>query len=100
MIKHIVMWKIKESHNGQSKAEMEDEIIRRVHALRGKVEGTIELEAGRDFSRGDKSYDVALYSAFRDRQALNDYQVFPEHVELKNYITGAAAERVVVDYEI
>jgi len=100
MIKHIVMWRVKDSHDGQSKAEMEDEIIRRVHALRGKVDGVLELEAGRDFSRGEKSFDVALYSAFRDKKALDDYQNFPEHVELKNYIIGAAAERVVVDYEI
>jgi hypothetical protein len=72
----------------------------RLEALNGKVPGLIKLEVGIDFSRGNESADVALYSEFDSVEALNAYLVQPEHRAVVPFILEARSERRVVDYEV
>jgi plasmid stability protein len=94
------MWRLREGAHGRSVAENAQEIIRMLHALRGEIPGMGTIEAGRDFSATPSSFDLALYSEFESREALNAYQNHPAHVAVKEYLSSATLERVVVDYEI
>lgn len=100
MIKHIVIWKLKEFSNGCGREENAKLIQSRIEALKGKIPGMINLEVGVDFSRTDMSGDVVLYSEFESREALDAYQIHPEHKKIMPFILEVREERHIVDYEV
>ena len=100
MVRHIVLWRLKESANGQGKAENAADIKRRLEDLNGKIPGMIKLEVGFDFSRTPDSSDIVLYSEFETRAALDAYQTHPLHEAVKPFIMAARDERRLVDYTI
>jgi len=100
MVKHIVMWKLKDSTNGKTKQENALEIKCRLEELNGKIPGMIKLEVGLDFSNTENSADIVLYSEFESVVALNNYQVNPEHEKIKPFVLSCREERRIVDYEI
>lgn len=100
MIKHIVFWKLKDEANGLSKQENAQAIKQKLEALKGKIEGLIDIEVGFDFLHAAESADVVLYSTFKDKAALDFYQQHPLHKEVMPFIGEARSERRVVDYEV
>ena len=99
MIKHIVMWKLKESHNGESKNEIIQNVKTILEDLTSKISQITELEVGINFNPSDAAYDVVLYSSFNSREDLDIYQKHPDHVKVAGYISEVRTERTVVDYE-
>ena len=99
MIKHIVMWRLKDVAHGNDRQTNASLIKEKLTALRGRIPGMVTIEVGVDFSRTDSSCDVVLYSEFIDRKALEAYQENPEHEALKPFIGMASAERRIADYE-
>lgn len=100
MIKHIVFWKLKDEANGLGKQENALAIKQKLEALKGKIEGLIDIEVGFDFLQSPESADVVLYSIFKDKAALDFYQQHPLHKEVMPFIGEARSERRVVDYEV
>jgi len=100
MIKHIVIWQLKESAHGNDRKTNACLIKEKLEALRGRIEGMNAIEVGIDFSQSESSGDVALYTEFVDRHSLDAYQAHPEHQALKPFIGEASRERRVVDYEV
>ncbi len=100
MVKHLVLWKLKPEAHGRSAAENARAIKEKLEALRGRVPGLLRLEVGMDFSRTDSSSDVALYSEFESREALEAYQAHPDHKAVMPFILEARSERRLVDYEV
>lgn len=99
MIKHIVMWRLKESANGNTRSENALLIKEKLEALNGKIPGLIKLEVGLDILKTDSSSDIVLYSEFESQDALNGYQEHPLHKALMPFVQEARSERRVVDYE-
>ncbi len=100
MIKHIVMWKLKETAAGNDKATNALIIKDKLEALVGKIPGLIDVEVGIDFNKSDAAFDVVLYSILENKAALSSYQIHPEHQAVVPIVKEAACQRVVVDYEI
>jgi len=100
MIKHIVVWKLKENAHGNTKVQNAAIIKEKLEALPNKISGIIKMEVGFDFSKTDNSGDVVLYSEFASKQDLDNYQIHPEHKAVMPFIMEARSERIVVDYEI
>ncbi len=95
MIKHIVFWKIRDNEDKQSNMEH----IRKILTdLVGIVPGLISAEVG--FNYNPAGFDIALYSVFESKEALEDYQVHPAHLEVKKFVHSVITERAVADYEI
>jgi hypothetical protein len=99
MVRHIVLWRLKESAHGGSKSENARLIKQRLESLRGIIPGLENIEVGIDFSKTEQSFDVALCAAFESRKALEDYQSHPAHQAVVAFIREARTERCVVDYE-
>jgi hypothetical protein len=99
MVKHIVLWKLKETAGGRSRAENAALIKKVLEELRGVIPGLLEIEVGVDFLHSEQSADVALYSEFESREALAAYQEHPAHKAVMPMILEARSERRVVDYE-
>jgi hypothetical protein len=100
MVKHIVFWKLRPSAEGASAAENAARIQRELEALVGRIPGLLQAEVGVDFNRSDAAWDLAYYSVFTDRAALEAYQRHPAHNPVADFIARVRADRVVVDYEV
>lgn len=98
MLKHIVMWKLKDFAEGRTKAENIELIKKELTALAGIVPELRGIELGVDELGSDMSYDMALTCIFDDMNGMNAYKVHPEHVRVSNYIARVRQARVVVDY--
>jgi hypothetical protein len=100
MIKHIVLWRLKDNANGNTKEQNAAIIKQRLEALQPIIPGILTMEVGFDFSATDMSADVVLYSEFESRQALENYRVHPAHVEVAAFVKEVRTERRVADYEL
>ncbi len=100
MIKHIVLWKLKDQIEGTSKIENALKIITQLEDLKNHIPEIVQIEAGRNFNSSEVAYDVALYSTFVSKEDLEKYQQHPDHVKVASFINSVVDERVVVDYEI
>ncbi len=98
MVKHIVMWKLKEEAHGNDKVTNARLIKEKLEALNGQISGLIRLEVGIDFL-GEGNLDVVLCSELENREALDTYQNHPLHQALLPFVKEAVTERKAVDYE-
>ncbi|EGT3616974.1 Dabb family protein [Clostridium perfringens] len=100
MIKHIVMWKLKDEAEGNSKAENAKIIKDSLEDLQGKFKEIVSLEVGIDVNKSEQAYDIVLYSTFNSLEDLDSYQKNPDHVKAGSFVKKVASSRVVVDYEV
>ena len=100
MIKHIVMFRLKESALGRSKNENLQELKILLESLQEKIPVVKCLEVGINIGKSASASDIALYSEFDDIQALENYRIHPEHVKVVDYIDKVCSERRVADYEV
>ncbi len=100
MIKHIVLWRLKDQAEGADSAENAKKIVQALSTLKSKISEIVELEAGINYNETAAAFDVALYSVFKTKQDLEIYQKHPEHVNVAQMVSKRVAERAVVDYEI
>lgn len=100
MIKHIVFWRLNDSAYGNDKQTNAQLLKDKLLAMKDKVDGLIKVEVGFDFSNEKDSGDVVVYCEFIDREALRQYQIHPDHQEIKNWLSEVRYERRVVDYEV
>ena len=100
MVKHIVMWKLKEQAEGASKEENAQKVKTILTELKNYIPEILEIEVGMNFNQTEVAYDVVLYSVFESKEALQTYQVHPKHVEAAAFVGKVKSERCVVDYEI
>lgn len=98
MIKHIVMWKLKDFAEGCSREENAKKIKAMLEALRGKIDQIVSLEVGININSSDMAYDAVLVSEFEDEQRLKEYKEHPEHVKVSDFVAKVREGRAVVDY--
>ena len=98
MIKHIVMFRLKESALGDTKQENVKKLKAVLESLREKIVEIKHLEVGINFAGSETSSDVVLYSDFANKEALDVYQKHPEHLKVVDFVKQVCAERRVVDY--
>jgi len=100
VIKHIVMWTIKDGVDGKTK---EQNILRLkvlLDDLVDKIPEIKELEVGVNYNSSPAAFDIVLYSVFKDKEELAIYQAHPDHVKVKDFVAKVADKRAVVDYEV
>jgi hypothetical protein len=100
LIKHIVFWRLNESAYGNDKQTNAKILKEKLLAMQGKVDSLLKVEVGFDFSNEKDSCDVTLYSEFTSKEALYQYQIHPDHEEIKKWLSEVRYERRVVDYAI
>jgi hypothetical protein len=100
MIKHIVLWKLHETANGNTKVENAQLIKEKLESLIGKIPGLLKIEVGINYKPSEQASDIVLYSEFDTRESELAYQTHPEHKKFVEFISACRYERRVVDYEI
>ena len=76
MIKHIILWKLKEEHNNIS---VKEGIKAGLEGLTGKIPGLVEISV-QICGLESSTADVMLYSVFEAEKSLKEYAVHPDHV--------------------
>jgi len=98
MVNHIVLWNLKEELTETERKEAAIEIKGRLEAIKEKVAGVVSLEL--KINEADSSNrDIALISKFESWEALQNYQVSPEHVAAGKYVGSVTCNRSCFDYE-
>lgn len=92
MVKHIVIYNLKEGVEKDSAVELIRSVL---EPLVGKIPGLLRLEVRRTFN----GMDYALYSEFESRQALKDYAVHPLHLAAKEHFFHLLDCRYAADYD-
>ncbi len=98
MVKHIVVWKFKQSAEGASRAENLKKAKAMLEMLKGKIPAIRRFEVGIDVSLTESSFDLVLNSEFADTRALEEYRSHPDHVRVVEFLRKVHEGRIVVDY--
>ena len=93
MVKHIVMYTLKEGVEKEAAVELIRSVL---EPLVGQIPGLMHLEIRQAFN----GLDYALYSEFESRQALTDYAVHPLHLAAKDKFHHFLDKRIAADYEV
>lgn len=94
MIKHIVLYTLKEGVNKQEAVAV---IKENLEPLVGVIPGLTHMEIRQAYQGG---MDYALYSEFESKQALKDYAQHPAHLEAKTHFWEFLDKRYCADYEL
>ena len=96
MVKHIILWKLKEEFNTDS---VKLGIKSSLEGLLGVVPNLVEIKVETE-TVPSSNVDVMLYSVFNDFDALKNYAVHPEHVKAAdNFVRPYTETRACFDYE-
>lgn len=100
MIRHIVMFKLKEFENAEAKQAKLNEIKERLEALIDKIEVLKYIHV--DFNCNPaETWDLILTTGLATLEDVNTYANHPEHVAVAKGIIGPVkADRACVDYEV
>lgn len=98
MIKHVVMWKLKDEALNSSKEENAKQICEKLNALYGIIPEIVNLEVGTNENGGN--FDVILISEFKSFDDLKLYDSHPEHQKVREFIREVVSAREAVDYTI
>ncbi len=94
MVRHIVMYKLKEPTEANKKA-----LVDMFKSMRGNIDELRGVEAGSDILGTDRSYDVVLVTTFDDLDDYYAYQDSEYHVNVvKKYVHSVVEKAVAVDY--
>lgn len=102
MVRHVVMWKLKENALGKTKAENMVELKRVLLDMKPKIKEILNIEVGINIEGlyADNS-DVVLIADFAGVEELEIYQNHPDHEVVKAFvkeIKDPTAQRACVDY--
>ena len=99
MVKHIIIWDLKDELSANEKADKKIEIKQGLEGLKGKIEGLVDIKVNIDFLESSNG-DMMLDSTFVDENALKDYQINPEHLKVAKIVRSSVCSRKCVDFEI
>ena len=97
MIRHIVMWDVKEEVKDKQGAM--EKVKKLLEALHDEVPGILKIKVIiNDIESSNR--DIALFCEFQSLDVLAAYQVSKGHVEAGKYIKSVLTNRACLDYEV
>ena len=99
MLRHILVFKMKETALGKTDKENVVVLKQMIDALYGVIPQLKKMDTGYNLRKGTAEYDLGLYSEFDSVEDLNIYRDHPAHVKVLEFIKETVADRKVVDWE-
>lgn len=100
MVKHIILWKLKEELTDQQKAEIKRGIKEGLEGLVGQVPGLVDVKVNIDGRLDSSNVDVMLDSTLESPEALKGYAKHPAHVAVADSkVRPYTAARTCLDFE-
>lgn len=96
MVKHIVFYRLLDPTQ-ETKQKMIDTFL----SMKDNCPTVVEVNAGADFYKSSRSYDVALEVIFNSKEDLDDYKDNDHyhHTVVQKYVHSIVKESASVDYE-
>lgn len=100
MVKHIILWKLKEEFALSQKDEIKHGIKDGLEGLLGKIPGLLEIKVQTN-PLSTSNADVLLDSTFENEEALKGYATHPLHVDVAdNNVRPYTEIRLCMDFEV
>lgn len=99
MVKHVILWQLKDELDEAKKLEVKKNIKVGLEELLGKIDGLTEIKV---YTEGLESSnaDLMLYSVFESESALKGYAIHPEHVAVADTkVRPFTKTRLCLDFE-
>jgi len=100
MIRHIIMFKLKDFGSKEIRNQKVKEIKKMIDELGNKISEIKSIEAGINFSTRDVAYDLVLVSDFNSEEDLKVYTAHPDHQKVVDFLKDIKLSSAVVDYVI
>lgn len=100
MVKHVILWQLKDELQGEGKETVKAGIKSGLEALAGQIPGLIDIHVQTE-GLSSSNVDVMLDSTFVDEEALKTYASHPAHVKVAdNQVRPYTKTRSCMDFEI
>lgn len=100
MVKHVILWKLKEELTDTEKEEVKKGIKEGLEGLAGKIPGLVEVKVNIN-GLPTSTVDVMLDTTFINADALKAYSTNPLHVAIADgKVRPYTAVRSCLDYEV
>lgn len=101
MIRHIVMFKLKESITPEERNNQIRESFELTKDFKAEIPALVEFKLVANSDQAPASnYDIALICDFDSMEGLDQYQEHPVHKKFGAFITGVRESRACIDFEI
>lgn len=99
MVKHIILWKLKDEFSAEEKAEIKAGIKAGLEGLQGKIPGLLDIRVQAE-GLASSNADLMLDSTFENEESLKGYSVHPAHVEVADSkVRPYTQTRLCLDFE-
>ena len=98
MVKHIVLFKLKDEAPADKKLAAMTSFKAAIEALPAKISVIRKIEVGLNINPGE-TWSIALYSEFDTLEDVKAYAVHPDHVAAGKLLAEVKESRACVDYE-
>jgi hypothetical protein len=92
MVTHMVLFKFKAVGDAEA-------CLEKLLSMRGRIASMVDLEAGIDFTKSERSFELGLITRHGSRSDLEAYRVDPVHQEAVDFIRDKAAGSAACDFE-
>ena len=99
MVKHIVLFKLKDEVPADEKLVAMNNFKKAIEALPAKISVIRKIEVGLNINPAE-TWSIALYSEFDTLDDVKFYAVHPDHVAAGKLIAEVKESRACVDYEV
>ncbi len=100
MVKHVILWTLKEEYSDAERKEIKAGIKEGLEALAGKIPGLIDIKVYTD-GLASSNAEVMLDSSFESEEALKVYASHPDHVLVADTkVRPYTATRSCLDFEV
>jgi len=101
MIRHVVIWKLKEKADGYDRLTNMERVKGELEALPLRMPGVIrKLEVGVNDLENGTNFDLILIADFDDHEALDTYLTHPEHLKVADLVMRVREQRAAVDFKL
>ncbi len=101
MVKHIILWTLKDEFSDDEKNKIKKEIKEGLENLKGKIDGLIDIKVNIEGRISSSNADLMLDSTFENEEALKQYSKHPEHVAVADSkVRPFTKSRSCLDFEI
>ena len=99
MVKHIVMFQLKETLSAEEKMDVMNRFKAAIEALPATINVIRKVFVGLNINEAEK-WDICLESEFDTLEDVKAYAVHPDHVAAAGILKDAKKDRACVDYEM
>lgn len=100
MVKHIILWQLKDELSEEEKLAVKAGIKEGLEGLAGKIPGLTDIKVQIE-GLVSSNAEVMLDSSFEDEAALKGYAVHPEHVAVADgKVRPYTKTRLCLDFEV